>query len=268
MDISRTLMKVGVIALGVLLLVGVIYGAIQKQAYESQLRELRNAVASRDKTIETQQGVYHKLTLEMTDLRGTLDSKDEEIKRLNDELKKNKEQLLTATSLVVKWKKAYEAAVAGNQTEVPGENGTVRKKVEFAKDFGYIGVNGWTLTDPAEAWIKVEQLRPLKLSMTISQDKDGAWHTRTTSSEENVGVDIAVTAVNPYLLDPKWYEGIGVKLDLAGGSTNAGFGFLAGAGVTYRIKQFEVGPSVWVAISDRVDKYFGGTLVWHPFQKR
>jgi hypothetical protein len=262
-DTSK-LYKYAFLATLVLIIVAVIGFAVDKRVQDQLVTKLQNDVAQRDQTIEVQKGVYHKLSIDSQDLQKLLSSKDEEVVNLNKELKKSREQLLTANSLVVKWKKAYEAEVAGHQTDVPGENGIVRKRVDFEKDFGYIGVSGFTLTDPPEAKVKVQQNRPLKLSLVVSQDDAGAWHTRTTSSEENVDIQIDLAAVDPKVLAPRWYEGIGLVFDLGMGSQ-----FIAGAGVTYKIGRFELGPKAWfgVPVGQAPTWAAGLQLLWHPFQK-
>lgn len=255
----------GVIAL---LLVAVVWGSVGKWQNDKEMARLRNEVALRDTTIEVQKGVYTKLAVETGDLRKLLDSKDEQIKGLVAQLKQTKEELLVANQLVVKWKKAYEGAVDAHQDpEDPAQPG--RTKVSFQKDWGMIGVKGYTLTNPAEAWVSVNQLRPLKITVAVSQDKDGAWHTYATSSEENVGVDIALSSVNPHLLDPKWYEKIQLGLSLAGGSGTGGFGFLLGVDATYKISKFDVGPAVFVTLGagTTITPFFGAKFNWRPFER-
>lgn len=263
MDISLKTIGIaaGVVLLSFIAIAG--FMTIKKNAYDARITELQNAVAQRDTTIETQKGVFQRLTIQSKNLEDLLDQKDEQINLLEKELKKGKEELLTANSLVIKWKKAYEAEVAGHQTDVPGENGIIRKKVAFEKDFGYIGVSGFTLTDPPEATIKVQQNRPLKLSVVVSQDKEGTWKSRATSSEENMQIDITLAAVNPWLLEPKWYENIGLTVELGGGT-----GFLGGVGATYKIGKFEVGPKGWFTVGgEPVGGFVGAQLLWHPFAR-
>jgi hypothetical protein len=261
---TNKLYKYGFLALCVVIVIAVVVLGIERRAQQELVTKLQNDVAQRDQTIEVQKGVYHKLSIESEGLQKLLTSKDEEMVRLNKELKKSKEQLLTANSLVVQWKKAYEAVVTGNQSDVNGENGVVRKKVEFSKDFGYIGVSGFTLTDPPEASVRVQQNRPLKLSLIVSQDDSGAWHTRTTSSEDNVNVQIDLAAVDPKILEPRWYEGIGFVLDVGMGSQ-----FLAGAGVTYKIGRFELGPKAWfgIPLGQQPTWAAGLQVLWHPFAR-
>jgi hypothetical protein len=201
------------------------------------------------------------------DLKGLLDKKDKQIQELDKTLKKNREDLLTANTMIVRWKKAFESAADANQVDVPTPANSdhpelVRKKVSFEKDFGPIAVSGHTMTDPAEAYVKVWQRRPLTLSLFVSQGADGKWTSRAVSNDENTAVDITLAAVNPYLLERKWYEKIGVSIE-AGGAT----GLLAGVGASYEIGKFQVGPKFWVTYTGRVDTYVGLSLTWHPFQR-
>jgi hypothetical protein len=128
------------------------------------------------------------------------------------------------------------------------------------------GVSGFTLTDPPEATIKLQQNKPLEIAVTVSQDKDGKWNTHATTNDPNMDVDIALAGVNPYLLKPKWYEKIGVTNDLAITAGNR-FGVLGSVGVSYQIGQFDIGPKFWLNISDNVNYGAGIGMIWHPFMK-
>jgi hypothetical protein len=252
--------------------------AWQSHQHQVAVTQLQNELATRDKTIEVQKNLYTKLTVQTKDIQGTLDQRDKEVKLLEEQIKKQGQELLNASSLVVSWKKAYEGLAKATQTHVdpdpknpptnPVEIVKGREKVDFHQDFGYIGVDGWTLTNPPQAWVRVKQNRPLRLTLALSQDKDKAWHTYTTSSEENIGVDIAVTSVNPYLLQPKWYEKIGIAVDLGAGTNQSGIGALVGVGLNYQFMQFTLGPHVWLGINNTVDKYYGLSFEWRPFQRK
>lgn len=261
MDIQK-LAKIGAAVLIVIVAVLVVVGEIERRKYKAEIARLRNTIAERDKTIETAKDVYEILTRSTKDIYDALLEKGEEVRRLKEEIKSGKEEILTANTLVVKWKKAYEASVKGTQTVVYVDGEPKRTRVDFEKDFGYIGVSGYTVTDPPEATVKIQQNRPLRLTAVVSQDKEGAWHTRVASSEENVAVDLQLAAVNPWLLTPKWYEKIGVDVDLG-----VGTGFLGGIGASYELGNFDVGPKAWLSVTDRVDRYFGVGLTWHPFRR-
>lgn len=247
----------------------IVWGAVGKWQTDKEMARLRNESASKDQTLEIQKGLYTKLSLESENLKGLLDSKDQQVKELLGQINKTKEDLLAANQLVISWKKAYEGALAATQTHVDPTDPTKpgRDRVDFNKDFGMIGVKGYTITNPPEAWVSVSQLKPLKILVAVSQDKNMQWHSYATSDDPNTGINITLSAVNPYVLEPKWYEKLQLNTMLAGGATDSGFGIIAGLGVSYKIKQFDLGPAFFLGINNHVDKYFGATFSWRPFEK-
>lgn len=268
----------GYLAVGVIiaaLLAVVVWGAVGKWNTDKEMTRLRNEAASNAQTIEVQKGVFTKLTLESNDLRKLLDTKDEQIKGLVSQVKKSNEDLLAANQLVVTWKKAYQGALAASQTHIdpvtPGQPG--RDKVAFHKDWGAITVKGWTLTNPPEAWLEVAQGRPLKLTVAVTQDDKRQWHTYATSSDDNMNIDIALTAVNPYILEPKWYEKLSLGVTIAGGAGPDCVGFLGGIGVNYKIGKFNVGPAVFVSfllspiMPPIITAFYGAQVAWRPFER-
>lgn len=265
MEVSDKIIKYITITLGALLLAGVLYFAYQKHTFEAQVRDLQNQVAQRDKTIEVQKDVYAKLTLQVDDLKTSIDTSTAEGKRLADEVAKTKGELVTVTNTLVQLKKQV-AEGKGTQTDVPGgkPGDPARKRVDFAKDFGFAGVTGFTLTDPPEYHLELGQgSRPLKLALALTQQKDRSWRTLVTSSDSNVAVDIGVTAVNPLVLEPKWYEGLKLTADLGFGSGGA----LGGVGASFKLGQFDLGPKVWGVTTGGGHTFYGGGVSWAPFQR-
>lgn len=266
---SKLKRALAIVGVALVLLVGALGGlTIVRSSYENKIRDLQNQIAESSVTIEEKDGQYARLMVQTDDLKDLLDKKDKQIQELDRTLRQNKEELLTANTLVVKWKKAFESAANAQQSDVPTPSKdpdhpeVIRKRVDFDKDFGPILVSGFTLTDPPEAYVKVRQQRPLKLSLFVSQAADGKWTSRAISDDENSEVDIAVAAVNPYLLERKWYEKISLSIEL-GGAT----GLLAGVGAGYEIGNFDVGPKFWVTYTGKVDTYVGLGLTWRPFQR-
>ncbi len=258
-----------IICLFLALLANIGYTAFKKNQLERQIIALQNAAAEKDKTIEVQKGVFEKLTIQVKNAGDLLNGKDQQLTELAAELKKMKEQLLTVNTIAVTWKKAFETTVAGKETKVPGTKPgeKERTKVEFDKDFGYIGVNGWTLTDPPEAFVHIQNNRPLRLTLAVAQDKDKTWHTYATSSEDNVNVNIKLTGVNPYFLKPKWYEKIGIFTNL--GISDSTLLTSVGASLPiFQFGKFDVGPIIWLSLIDtKISKFYGVSLFWHPFRQ-
>lgn len=255
--------------LSVLCVLTVLFFVSQESCSSAKIRDLQNQIAERDRTVEVQKQVYSKLAVETDGLKKLLDTKDEQLKLLLGELKDRKAEILTVTSMAVAWKKAYEGAAEASQSEedppdlpqVPGEIPKPRARVDFNKDFGAIVVSGHTVTNPAEAYVKVSQGKPLKISLVVSEEPDGSWRTYATSSDENIAVDIGLTAVNPKIVQEQWYEKISFNGQIAAGPA----GFLGGVGAAYQISQFSVGPNVYATSSGVL---YGVQLGWHPFWRQ
>ena len=255
-----------------------IYGFIQKRSLQSKITKLHNEIALNSETIEIHKNAYEKKTAELEDLEDVLrtfesekDKDAETIRKLRKELKDRGEEILVANRVALKWKKAYEAEAEANQTDEPTDPGSdnpgeTRTRVAFNKDFGYIGVSGYTLTNPPYAWVKVQQNRPLLLTMAVTQAKDGHWSTYVTSSEDNVGVDIKLAAVNPYIFKSKWYEKFSLDFGLDLKSTLYPY-----AGASYPIGPVSLSAGFWAdtnAESRGVDWYTTLNYSWHPFARK
>lgn len=271
MQFTDVIKKVMFVVIIVALVVAAIFVAARKSAYERQIVDLQNAVAERDKTIEVQKNVYQKLSVQNDDLSTLLSRSDEQLRLLRDQLKKTGDELLAANTLIVKLRKDLQSNANANQ-EIPDPQkpGIIRINFDSKEDFSPFKVVGSATGDCAlkekpSVTMKLSQLRPLRLNVVVSQGDDGTWRTSTTSSEDNFQIDIALAGVNPRMLDEKWYEKIGIDLDLGVGT---GPGFLAGTGVTYGFGKFEVGPKVWVTLdSGKLSPFFGAQLLWHPFKR-
>lgn len=260
---------------GLILVLGVII-FYQKRSYENQVIDLYNQIAISSETVEFHKNAYEKKTLEVKDLEDVLKSFKEQgdldketIGELLARIEKLKEEVLAANRVAIRWKEAYEAEAAAHQSEEPPPPGSdpdvIRTRVAFEKDFGYVGVEGYTLTNPAFAWVKVKQNRPLFLTMAITQSRDKSWNTYVTSSEDNVDVDITLSAVNPFFLKEKWYE----KLTLDSGIDFSSTYVSPYAGLSYPVGPFDVsGGARLNPNSSGVGWYSTINYSWAPFKRR
>lgn len=171
---------------------------------------LATKLATSEKTLEISQGLFAIKVHEVEGLASALEyiksKSGKEISALQEQLRKAQQEILSLNSLVVKWRSAYEGLLEATQGEETGPDGQVRHRVDFRRDFGYIGVSGYTLTDPPEGYVKVEQLRPLKLTLAMTKNRNGTWSSLVTSSEDNVAVDIDVSALDLSVISPRWYQ--------------------------------------------------------------
>ena len=256
--------------LGIIACMG-LYVAYLQWSHSKERVKFQNEAASKDATIELKDGLYHKLVLQSNDLRSMLDRKDKQLSELDQRLRASKEELLTTNVMVVGLKKRLEQLQAAVESEteptvnLPCEER--RTKVDFHHDFGAMRVDGWTMTHPAQSWVRLSQARPLKISLSISQDKGRAWHAYSTVDDPSFGVDIGLTAVNPGIFKPKWYEGFGIMAGLGVGTNQSGLGAMVQLGITYKLRQFTFGPAVWLGLNDSVDKYYGIVFIGNPFEK-
>jgi len=258
------------VILGALLVLTIATAALRdgcsRRSFAEERARLLSQVAERDKTIETQKGVFERRSIASEEaLRVSVErlaSADERIRTLDDELKRRGEQLVSANSLTLKWKKDYEGLVAATQTDAPPATpgGPPRRRVDFSKDWGMIGVSGHTLTDPAEAYVSVKQLRPLRLTLFVSEGRDGVWTARAVSSEDDIGVDIDMSTVSPRLPPRTFFERLGVTLHAFVGPS-----VLVGVGLSYDIGRFEFGPAALTSTNG--EKFFGASLLWRPFNR-
>ncbi len=226
---------------GVLAIVSVIgYGGYScgARSRDAQIADLTTKLATSEQTIEIERGIVAKKSAELTDLADLLAKTGAENERLAALVKRGQMEILTLNQLVVKWKKAYEAAVEASQTEEPPviPDGPPRKKVTFSGRVGPITVDGHTLTDPPEAFLKWSQIDPLRLTLIVTKNKDGTFSSIVSSSDDDIATEITVSAVDVSVVAPTWKQRIWV---------NAGVDFLGDrrvfGGVSYHFDRLALG---------------------------
>lgn len=275
---AKTKLYVFLAALGAVLTAFAWQSCASKRQHDADRRtiqELSQKLVSSEKTTEVLKDLYAKEAVKTNDLVALLEATSadsaaskEELGALRKQLKETGDQLAIADRLVIKWKHAYEGAVEASQHDVPGTDpdGTgplppvVRKQVDFSKDWGFIGVHGYTLTDPPEGYVVIEQLRPLKLTVAVARGNDRQWRAYVKSSEENVQVDIDLAGVDENVLLPRksWRDRLWV---------DGSVGFLGkrnvGLVISYRFDRYSIGTGCAVGVGS----YTCGLLLgFRPFK--
>lgn len=208
-----------------------------------EIATLKTELSKHLETIEVQKGVYAIQIFKYDTLQDLFDTKMAEVELLKKHIEDSQAKLLQVERISLYWKKAYEAALAANQTEEPPvDNGPVRKRVEFAGNLGPIRATGHTLTDPPEAFLKLEQVDPLRLTVAVAQNKDKTWSAFVTSSDENVAVKVDLAGVNPLVISPKWYERVWLDLGAAALGDPAGY-----LGLSWRGDRLSVGAMCYAS---------------------
>lgn len=264
-----TILVLIVIAMGVVMW-------FQRRSHRSDLVKLHNEIALSTKTVEIHKNAFEKKAAELENFDSVLRTFEasgehdaETIRRLRKKIEERDEEILATSRVAATWKKAYEAAVDATQSIDPGgdldDPSDDRIRVDFEHDFGYIGVEGFTLTNPPHAWVSVSQNRPLLLTLTVTQAVDGHWTTYVTSSEDNVDLDIRLSGVNPYLFEEKWYE----KFSLDFGVDVDSVGIFPYIGVSYPIGPVYLSGGVWGdGENERLGWYSTISYAWRPFSRR
>jgi hypothetical protein len=258
MDIPDRLVKYLAVGMGALFIFTAGYSYWMKRSYDNKVIDLQNEVAKRDVTIEVQKGVFTKLAVQLHDVKGALDTSQESVKKLADEVKKAHADIL-AVQNVVAIIKEQTVNGQGQQHDVPGSPS--RKEVSFARDFGFISVKGWTRTDPPDYQLTLGPgSKPLKLTLTINQLPDKSWRSLVASSDPNVSLEIGAVAVNPYILQEGWWSRVKIAGDVGVGNT-----VLGGVGILVPVGKFELGPHVWA--TPQTGAIYGGSFTWAPFKR-
>lgn len=241
--------------------------AVKVHGLQKQVISWQNQAALASKTVEDQKGLFERQALNTKSVQAALDSKDPLIRELQDQLKKTGEQLDNATTVAISLRRALAGVATATQSPVVPQAGSPpsavdRLRVDFQKDFGWLRASGYTLTNPAEAYVTISQGHPLKVTVALAQDKQGVMHAYVTSSEADLQADVLVSAFNPSIRDIRWFERLSASVSLGFGD-----GLLVGAGASLDVGRFTVGPSVWLGINSQVSKFYGASLVWRPFSR-
>ena len=223
---------------------------------------LRDVLATVEGTVKLREGVWERRAVEVVDLRRLLDASKGETLALAEELRKSHRDVVAVTKVAVRWKNAYEGAVAAGQTTVlpASPDDPPRIRVDFSRDFGPILVTGHTITDPPEGHVKVEQTRPLHLTLALSRAKDGSWRTMV-AADDGYEVDVELAGVDFGIFTDPWYRRLGVGV-FAGVSPSGGAH--GSIGLLYKGDRFVVGPTIGVSTESSA-LVIGGAFQWFPF---
>jgi hypothetical protein len=205
-----------------------------------EIEELSLRLAKSEETVEVGKGLYSTAIVELKSAEILLDGTREEISLLEKQLEDTGAKLLTAQQLTIKWKNAYEAILNADQVDLPPDptdtTSPIRKRVNFSGKLGPIQASGYTITDPAQAFLKLEQIEPLVLTVAVAQNKDGTWTSYTTSSDDNVGIKVNLAGVSPRILSEKWRQRIWFDVGAAVLGDYAGT-----VGMSYRGSRYSLG---------------------------
>jgi hypothetical protein len=239
--------------LAILLVVGGIFYAVELNKSSKMRRDLSNEIAKLEGTIHEMEGVHSRRAIELEDL-------ESENKDLQNTIEDRDEDILALTKANLRLKNKIIKIEEAKEETVPGESGD-RTKVSFDKVNDPVRVYGFTLTNPAYAEINLEWVRDLKLNLVLTRDDSKTYRVYLDSTGSDVEKAELKLLVDPSILDIKWYERIGVGMDLNMGSED----------VMTTIRTFlqvynkwMIGPNVSVSIEGK--RFYGINIGWFPFR--
>lgn len=274
-----------VIALLIVSLVGLfVYGHFRVQSLNKKIREKENELIKTTETVELWKGMYAKKAQQVDFL--TVENGE-----LAERLKETKQQLIAQTEvnivLVGEVKRVTRCVSDGSNVIVKGlicrpekpaspnpdiPPGATVYSLSNTEDFGMVktqcDANVYVWKDGSNPYrgdmaITLLPGKPLKLDLFISRDPEGRWTTYATTKDPNVKLEIGTNKMSISPLTLRWYEKIGIHLDLG-----VGTGVLGGVGVNYELGNIRFGPSVWgVAANGGSGAFYGVNLDWNPFKR-
>ncbi len=218
-DSAKKLIGPGIALAGVVIVSSLLYDCGKRSA-QNQVADLTTKLAESEKTVQLKDGLYATKIVEESNIQNLLDGSRKEVEALKKQLSDSQAQLLTTQQVALKWKQAYEASLKSQQSDGgkgtgPDGQPTERKRVDFAGDLGPIHATGHTLTDPPESYLKLDQTRPLILTVSVAKNKDGQWQSYVTSSEPNIDAQVNLGGVDPGVTSPTWRERIWLDVGFA-----------------------------------------------------
>jgi hypothetical protein len=167
--------------------------------------------ASLDKTVEVAPGVFE---------RGAIEAKIDELESVSDSMRDLTARLesvnrraLAISEVLLTQKKVEGRAPARQVVERKKDPETgaevERKRVDFSMDLSYYRISGHTVSDPAESYLVLEQVRPMPIIVSVSRSKDGKWYT-DVKTDEGVRADVKLSVVDKKTVTGGWRESISV----------------------------------------------------------
>jgi hypothetical protein len=205
-------------------------------------------------------------------------------------IKRNKEEVFALTDVALQWKNRY-FEIKDAKATVVNEAGTqpaslsaecedcfakTRIKVEFDQTKGDLRLFGFTITNPAQAQINLEWLKPLNLQLVLTKSDDGSFKVYLDEKDkESSGMIVPkelTLKIDPSVLSKKWFEKISLTANLSVGNSLIGptsWGGMASVGAGYMITHnLNLGLQVSAAYTGNVYLFYGASVTWFPFMRK
>jgi hypothetical protein len=256
------------ILLGGVLVLGGFY--VYERYTKNKLEEnLNNQIAQLQQTVKEKDGLYSKRGVEIENLKS-------ENKDLQKIIKNRDEQILAMTDVIIKLKdKIYELQnviesmedVSGNPVDLSEQCREcllgVRFIVGFDQTFDYLNIGGYCKTNPGEVHIELKWVRPLKLNLILTKDKNDNFRAYLDAKGSDIESAELNLKIDPSIFDLHWYERLYVQ-----GSVGLGSGLFTSVGVgTILFDNFAIGSFIGIDYDGKnLRKFYGGNILWWPLK--
>lgn len=234
---------------------------LTKRANDRKIVALTELLASSQKTQQVDRSLYAVKLLEIEGLTEIIKANRTENESLSKALDGSKAEILSYQRIALRWKSSYEGVLESRQEDAPPvlEGDTPRKKVTFEGSLGNVSVSGFTLTDPPAAHMKISQLKPIVLTVSVTEKPDGSFGSYVETSEPDMDVQVQLGAIDLKVVESRWFE----RISIVGGAHV--LGDIGGSlGVSYDVGRLSYG----VSCSLFVDRNgCGASIGFRPFSR-
>jgi hypothetical protein len=256
------------ILLAGLLVVSGIFYIVERSSNKKVRRELNNEIAKLEGVVKETETAYSRRALEVRDLE--IKNKDLSVK-----IKDRDEKITALGEAVLKWKGKY-FKIKGTQSVVDSDGNETSLDLEcrecligkrfivgFDETKDHWRVWGNTITNPPEAEINISWASGLRLSFILTRNEDDTFRLYLDSDSPDLVPAELELAIDPSVFEKKWYEKIGVGLDIG-----VGEGVYSAVQLHYDIfDDLFVGPKlIWTYDGNKLRKLYGATFGWYPFR--
>lgn len=264
------------VLLGIILILGGVL-AYRDYNYRKQLDDVTNQLAEKMEQVQETETAVSKMAVEAEDIK----TKNKELQRI---IKKRDQDILALSEINLKLKdenlkfeneNARETVVdnSGNvvtdPTKIPNELKDLRLRVDFEKEQDIIKVEGFTLTNPAYAELKITHTKPLKLEFILTKDDNDNFSLYLDSKDTTVVPTEISLKVDPSIFDLKWYQRFGVEANVGVSTT---YDIIPVSKIFYLFnitKSIQINPYAELRFSVKLLKLqpvFGVSFVWYPLR--
>lgn len=263
----KNLDKIGIVALiAICVFLWFKMISLQRQAEDAGVN-YRNDIARMSQVVQESNDTWSRLAEERGD---GLDRLNEMLPELAETIRQRDEQILQLARATASIRPIVVRVTEGNganQSEEPGEEGQPpRARVTFDSTYQeFARIHGFTLTNPAEANVSVEFVRPVNFTVATTQAADRSWRTYIQSDLPGLEIGEVESQVSPLAVRRRSWEQ-DIEVGIFGAAAVTGNAGIFGAEIGYDFGGVTVGIDAGgITYPGSTDFLVGGRVTLAPF---